>query len=195
MIEGLRTRSIARQQSVLGAVTAGLTVALVKYVSPFDSYLREMSNADRSDLYQLAGQIGATLLGFGIAAITILISIPDSTRFSLFSRSKWYGLVLTLFLGATTWSLLWTSVSVVGLVADRTGTPSRILVIAFVVFAIESLLHVAGCLVALLMIIDLVVIDRRASAPRDEGQAVRRATTAQPNPTPTSATEVLEGFD
>lgn len=157
---GINYKAVTTQQLTLMTLAALTLFLLVWLVSPYDTYLASMTQDRRNDLFQLSAQVAATLLGFTIAVLTILISVPGARRFGLFAKSKWYGNILTLFLGGAAWSLVWTIVSIQEVMADAVELSK----LAFILFAGSALLtmyHMVASLLSLLVVMDIVVSDRR----------------------------------
>jgi hypothetical protein len=82
---------------------------------------REVSE-QQSGIYIATSAVDATLLGFMLAALTILLTIGGRRLTRIYVASPLYGKTLALFHGAAVWFGLGTVVALAGLFIDREPT-------------------------------------------------------------------------
>jgi hypothetical protein len=106
---------------LLGALVAAIVVPGTRY------WMGEHVDAQQSNIYLASSAASAPLLGFMVAALTILLMLNTSPRTELYETSGLYRKTMMLFLECAVWLAALTVASIAGLFIDpvHNGEPAR----------------------------------------------------------------------
>ena len=136
-------------------IFAVLTILLCIVVSipaahrHFYSYLA----GQRSGIYSILLAVEATLLGFVVAVLTIVLGYAQASRFEIVRRSRHWSALFRSYTRAMRWTAYATLSSLVGLLADRDSNPHPVVT----ALCAASLLMSGGALAWMLCITERVV--------------------------------------
>jgi len=111
---------------------------------------------NRSAIYQTATSIFGSLLGFAIAALSLLISFSGSPSLKLVQESNHYPTLWKTFAAANRALGLATVASFLALIFDRDRSPSRLIFFAVFYAAMLAALRVARCIWILEQVVRVV---------------------------------------
>lgn len=146
-----------RRALVIPSATLGFAVAAVLIGDSLvgsRSLLAGLGPYDRASLYKLAAPISASLGGFGIATISILIGLnPDRKVTGLLRKTEAFGLLVVMLLAAATYLLLTTVLTSVGAIFDDGQRGSEVLALSVEALGLAALLQggLGGFLFAFVM--------------------------------------------
>jgi FtsH-binding integral membrane protein len=112
---------------------------------------------NRSAVYGALATIFGSLLGFVIASISIIMSLPDSPRLDVVRNSKHYPDLWQIFTSATKSLAVATGAALIGLVFDRDAEPIRFVLYLCVWTTVLATLRVYRCIWALERLVGVLV--------------------------------------
>src|SRR5262245_58895757 len=102
-----------------------IALGLLVYRTPAGAALVKFLNGRRDGLYSTLAGLEGTILGFVLAALTIVLGYSQSPRFEIIRQSKHWGSIFGIYLSGIRWTALATVFAVAGLLLDRVSSPSR----------------------------------------------------------------------
>jgi len=121
---------------------------------------------NRSAIYQTATSIFGSLLGFVIAALSLLISLSGSPSLKLVQESSHYPTLWKTFATANRALSLATVASFLALIFDRDSSPSRLIFFAVFYSAMLAALRMARCVWILEQVVRVVAGKTKAAVDR-----------------------------
>jgi len=107
----------------------------------------------RSGLYTTLLTVEATLLGFIVAILTIVLGYAQASRFEIVRRSRHWTALFGSYTRAMRWSAYATVLFLIGLLVDRDSSPHPVVT----ALCIAGLLMSAGVLARMLWVTERVV--------------------------------------
>lgn len=112
-------------------VATGLLAIALLYDKP-RALVTHILDDNRTAVYGALSSIFASLLGFTIAAVAIVLSFANSDRLAFVRDSEHYPTIWETFKSCVRWLAIATAMSLVALIVDRNGLP--MLPVALIVF-------------------------------------------------------------
>lgn len=131
---------------------AGTVVAVVVYLAATGFAVQEVCDfltGRRQDLYAVVVGVHATMLGFALATLTVVLGYAQSPRFQVLRDSRWFAALFSVFTHALRAFALALTVALLALLFDRDGRPEHLLtalVGGTTVTALASLVHLLSVL-------------------------------------------------
>jgi hypothetical protein len=97
----------------------------VVYFSPMGTALTRFLNGRRDGLYSTLAGLEGTILGFVLAALTIVLGYSQSPRFEIIRSSRHWGSIFGIYISGIRWTAISTVFAIIGLVLDRDASPNR----------------------------------------------------------------------
>ena len=138
------------------AIVPGVALAtwLVGYGG--DLHVDQFMDSNRANIYRTTAGISGTLLGFSIAAVSLVLNSASSPRLSLVRNSRHYPVLWKTFLQTTKSLGALTVISLVCLTWDRESSPQTWLVVPFCFLLTLSILRLFRVVWILEQIITIV---------------------------------------
>jgi hypothetical protein len=115
------TRDYAHWVYATASVVAALALVRWTYV---DNFIREVLNDNRGDFYPAIVGLEGTILGFVLAALTIVLGYSQAPRFELLRRSRHWASIFRIYIRSVKWTGLALVAAISGLVFDRDDAPN-----------------------------------------------------------------------
>ena len=124
-----------------------ITVAFIFYVefSWGRSELIHFLNGTRLTAYGTLVSVGASMLGFVLTAVSIILIFGQSTRFDLLRQSDQYKAIFRIFFQAILWLALAALWGFVGLLADTDAAPLTFITHGMLLLALAAATRLARC--------------------------------------------------
>jgi hypothetical protein len=154
------------------AVTAlaGLALGTGEPNTPLGAILGD----NRAVLYGTIAAVAGSLLGFVLAAATIVLTVAGSARLNRITESNHYGELWSMFLAATKGLGLVTVAAMAALLFDRKDSPQPAFTYGLFLLSLVASLQIGTCIWILERVTSLMVIERGA----------RQAAISTPTPRP-----------
>jgi hypothetical protein len=154
------------------AVSLLVAIAVYLYVGGHLPAVDARIAGDRTTLYgPLAGVFGS-LLGFVIAAFSVVVTLIQNDRVTLIRQRRLDARVWRAFVLSALWCAAATVVPVIGLVCDRTGSNNPLLLSALALVTLAGGLSIARCVWILALIGAAVRARPDAPAPPSPASSV-----------------------
>jgi hypothetical protein len=140
------------RELIIFAVLA-ILLWLVASIPAAHRHLYSYLAGQRDGLYSTLLAVEATLLGFIVAVLTIVLGYAQATRFEIVRRSRHWSALFRSYTRAMRWTAYATLSSLAGLLADRDSDPHPVVT----ALCAASLLMSAGALAWMLWITERVV--------------------------------------
>lgn len=138
---------------LLSMIIASIIIVILIFIAPLN-WTVEFQNFLKNPVFPVIATIGATLLGFIITGVSILISFPDSSNLRLFRQSKHYNTLFQIFFSAIKVLALTTIVALIGIFSPNKETAQ--IIFYFMIWSIIiSSFRIYRCLWALENIIKI----------------------------------------
>jgi hypothetical protein len=128
--------------SLLGGILFTIWVIWLGGSGVVDSILHD----NRSAVYGALAQIFGSLLGFVIAALSIIIGYSTNEKFEFLRKSKHYPTLWKVLIRTIRALSLATLMMVAGLILDRDSAPQHLILCACVFATLLSLFRLRSCL-------------------------------------------------
>ncbi len=126
--------------------------------------LHDLLATDRATLYGTVAAIAGSLLGFVLAAATIILTIAGSRRLARVTGSNQYGAMWGMFLMATKGLGAVTLWALAALVVDRDSSPAPVMFYGLILLSVVAVLQVWTCVWILDQVTRLLVKRPEANA-------------------------------
>lgn len=108
---------------VFAAISVAGAVALVRWTK-LDNLIKEILNDNRGDLYPAIVGLEGTILGFVLAALTIVLGYSQAPRFETLRKSKHWQSIFRTYIRSVKWTGLALIAAITGLIFDRNNAPN-----------------------------------------------------------------------
>lgn len=125
------------------ALTA-IVVAIIERVIGRQA-MEEMLKSDRQALYTTTAQVSASLVGFILAAVTVVLGFSQLPRLRILRQSEQYSRIFDVFFGAIKWLAVTTVWAFVALVLDTDNSPKGWVTYGLLALAAISSIRVYRC--------------------------------------------------
>jgi hypothetical protein len=150
---------------IILAVALTAVVALTLGAGESDSRLGSLLGDDRATLYGTVAAVAGSLLGFVLAAATIILTVAGSARLKRVSESNRYGDLWSVFLAATKGLGLVTVAALAALLFDRKDSPQPALTYGLFLLSLIASFQIATCIWILEKVTNLMVKERPSPGP------------------------------
>jgi hypothetical protein len=117
---------------------------------------------NRAALYGTVAAVAGSLLGFVLAAATIILTVAGSMRLNRVTESSRYGDLWSMFLAATKGLGLVTITAIAALLFDQKEAPQPLVTYGLLLISIIASLQIATCIWILENVTKLMVKNRAA---------------------------------
>ncbi|MFF0378957.1 hypothetical protein [Actinoplanes missouriensis] len=92
-----------------------------------DAFIEEVLNDNRGDLYPAIVGLEGTILGFVLAALTIVLGYSQAPRFEILRKSRHWQSIFRTYIRSVKWTGLALVAAILGLVFDRNNAPNPVI--------------------------------------------------------------------
>lgn len=146
-------------QAILAIAVTALAAVALGTGEP-NTPLGGLLGDDRATLYGTIAAVAGSLLGFVLAAATIILTVAGSARLKRVTESDQYGGLWSRFLAATKGLGLVTVAALAALLFDRKESPQPAFTYGLLLLSLMASLQIASCIWILEKVTDLLVKDR-----------------------------------
>lgn len=119
---------------------------LTRVGTPLDGRLQDLVDGRRGEIYAALISLQATLLGFVLASLTIVLGYISNSNFALVRESGHFRTLFTIFIAGTRTTALGTSVSLMALLFDTESDPAPYLAASVTALAVIASTRIARVL-------------------------------------------------
>lgn len=150
---------------IILAVAVTVLAALALGTGEPNTRLRALLGDDRATLYGTIAAVAGSLLGFVLAAATIILTVAGSARLNRVTESNRYGDLWRVFLAATKGLGLVTVAALGALLFDRKDSPQPAFTYGLFLLSLIASLQIATCIWILEKVTNLMVKERASPKP------------------------------
>jgi hypothetical protein len=118
---------------------------------------RDALDQNRQALYSTSASLAGSLLGFAIAAVSIILAVGQMPRFRLLRESAQRDTVFRVYFQAILWLAVTTVWALAALVADTDATPRPVFAYGLIGLALISALRLSRCVWVLRVVTTILV--------------------------------------
>ena len=120
-------------------------------------HLGSSLNGNRQAIYSTSASIAGSLLGFALAAVSIILAVGQMPRFRLLRESSQRHQIFAIFFQAIGWLAVTTAWSLACLVADKDQSPRPILLYVLVALGAVCAARIYRCVWVLRSVTQILV--------------------------------------
>lgn len=130
----------------VASLIVAVALGVVGYRYGLNDLVDRTLEGNRATLYETLASIFASLFGFAVAAVSIILSFIDRERFTKLREASSYSQLWGFFISAIWWLGVSTIASVLSLIFDNDSSPSYVFSYGMVFLVVFSSLQVATCI-------------------------------------------------
>src|SRR5438270_4470232 len=111
---------------IIGSLIVAALISIIERVAG-DVWLTETLRGNRVTLYGVVTQVAASLLGFIVAAIAIIVSFSESSSVRIFRESGQYSALFRVCYSAVRWLGATTVVAFAAILIDSDAAPKKLM--------------------------------------------------------------------
>lgn len=145
---------------VISIVLAGVIVITLEFTVGRQVFSDALKDS-RQGVYTTAASVTSSLLGFALAAVSIILVFGQMPRLKLLRESGQYANVFSIYFNAILWlgiAMLW---SFIALIADTDRSPKPSISYGMLLFSIVAAFRVYRCVWILKAITDIAVRSKK----------------------------------
>ncbi len=142
----------------IAVVAVGLLMFVWSYLLDGSTFVETIFSANRTNIYGFTATIAATLLGFSLTIISVVVGFVSYERLAAIRSSRHYATLWETFFSTVTALIVLLLISLMGLLLDRDYNPILWLEMLFFIFYILCGVRLWRSIIVLKKIVWLVVM-------------------------------------